>query len=32
VLFDNVGGEALEAALAGLARGGRVVLWGAVSH
>ena len=32
VFFDNVGGEALEAALAGLARGGRVVLCGAVSH
>ena len=32
VFFDNVGGEALEAALAGLARGGRVVLCGAVSQ
>jgi NADPH-dependent curcumin reductase CurA len=32
VYFDNVGGEALEAALAGLARGGRVVLCGAVSQ
>ena len=32
VFFDNVGGEALEAALARLARGGRVVLCGAVSQ
>jgi NADPH-dependent curcumin reductase CurA len=32
VFFDNVGGEALEAALAGLARGARVVLCGAVSQ
>jgi NADPH-dependent curcumin reductase CurA len=32
VFFDNVGGEALEAALAGLARGGRIVLCGAVSQ
>jgi NADPH-dependent curcumin reductase CurA len=30
VFFDNVGGEALEAALARLARGARVVLCGAV--
>jgi NADPH-dependent curcumin reductase CurA len=32
VFFDNVGGEALEAALARLARGGRIVLCGAVSQ
>ena len=32
VFFDNVGGDALEAALARLARGGRVVLCGAVSQ
>ena len=32
VFFDNVGGEALEAALARLARGARVVLCGAVSQ
>jgi NADPH-dependent curcumin reductase CurA len=32
IFFDNVGGEALEAALAGLARGARVVLCGAVSQ
>jgi NADPH-dependent curcumin reductase CurA len=32
VFFDNVGGDALDAALAGLARGGRVVLCGAVSQ
>jgi NADPH-dependent curcumin reductase CurA len=32
VFFDNVGGEALEAALSRLARGGRVVLCGAVSQ
>jgi NADPH-dependent curcumin reductase len=32
VFFDNVGGEALEAALAGLARGARIVLCGAVSQ
>ena len=32
VFFDNVGGEALEAALARLARGARVVLSGAVSQ
>ena len=32
MFFDNVGGEALEAALAGLARGGRIVLCGAVSQ
>jgi hypothetical protein len=32
VFFDNVGGETLEAALARLARGGRIVLCGAVSQ
>jgi NADPH-dependent curcumin reductase CurA len=32
VFFDNVGGETLEAALARLARGARVVLCGAVSQ
>jgi NADPH-dependent curcumin reductase CurA len=32
VFFDNVGGEALEAALARLARGARVVLSGAISQ
>jgi NADPH-dependent curcumin reductase CurA len=32
VFFDNVGGEALEAALARLARGARVVICGAVSQ
>ncbi len=32
VFFDNVGGEALEAALACLARGARIVLCGAVSQ
>jgi hypothetical protein len=32
VFFDNVGGEVLEAALARLARGARVVLCGAVSQ
>jgi NADPH-dependent curcumin reductase CurA len=32
VFFDNTGGEALEAALARLARGGRIVLCGAVSQ
>ena len=32
VFFDNVGGEVLEAALARLARGGRIVLSGAVSQ
>jgi NADPH-dependent curcumin reductase CurA len=32
VFFDNVGGDALEAALARLARGGRIVLCGAVSQ
>jgi NADPH-dependent curcumin reductase len=32
VFFDNVGGEALEAALNGLARGARIVLCGAVSQ
>ena len=32
MFFDNVGGDALEAALARLARGGRVVLCGAVSQ
>ena len=32
MFFDNVGGEALEAALARLARGGRIVLCGAVSQ
>jgi NADPH-dependent curcumin reductase len=32
VFFDNVGGEALEAVLARLARGGRIVLCGAVSQ
>jgi NADPH-dependent curcumin reductase CurA len=32
VFFDNVGGEILEAALARLARGARVVLCGAVSQ
>ncbi|OBF81341.1 NADP-dependent oxidoreductase [Mycobacterium sp. 852002-51163_SCH5372311] len=32
VFFDNVGGEALEAALSRLARGARVVLCGAVSQ
>jgi NADPH-dependent curcumin reductase len=32
VFFDNVGGEALEAALARLARGARVVLCGAISQ
>ena len=32
VFFDNVGGEALEAALARLARGARIVLCGAVSQ
>jgi NADPH-dependent curcumin reductase CurA len=32
VFFDNVGGDALEAGLAGLARGARVVLCGAVSQ
>jgi NADPH-dependent curcumin reductase CurA len=32
VFFDNVGGDALEAALARLARGARVVLCGAVSQ
>ncbi len=32
VFFDNVGGDALEAALSRLARGGRVVLCGAVSQ
>jgi NADPH-dependent curcumin reductase CurA len=32
VFFDNVGGEALETALARLARGGRIVLCGAVSQ
>lgn len=32
VFFDNVGGEALEAALARLARGARVILCGAVSQ
>jgi NADPH-dependent curcumin reductase len=31
VFFDNVGGEALEAALARLARGARIVLSGAIS-
>ena len=32
VFFDNVGGEALEAALSRLARGARVVICGAVSQ
>lgn len=32
VFFDNVGGEALEAVLARLARGARIVLCGAVSQ
>jgi NADPH-dependent curcumin reductase CurA len=32
VFFDNVGGTALEAALGRLARGGRIVLCGAVSQ
>lgn len=32
VFFDNVGGEALEAALARLARGARIVLSGAISQ
>jgi NADPH-dependent curcumin reductase CurA len=32
VFFDNTGGEALEAALGQLARGGRIVLCGAVSQ
>ena len=32
VFFDNVGGEVLEAALARLARGARIVLSGAVSQ
>jgi hypothetical protein len=32
VFFDNVGGEALEAALSRLARGARIVLCGAVSQ
>jgi NADPH-dependent curcumin reductase CurA len=32
VFFDNTGGEALEAALGRLARGGRIVLCGAVSQ
>jgi NADPH-dependent curcumin reductase len=31
VFFDNVGGEALEAALRRLAQGGRIVLCGAIS-
>ena len=32
VYFDNVGGEILDAALAGLARGARVVICGAISQ
>ncbi len=32
VYFDNVGGEVLDAVLPGLARGGRVVLCGAISQ
>jgi NADPH-dependent curcumin reductase len=32
VFFDNVGGEALEAALARLQRGARIVICGAISH
>jgi hypothetical protein len=32
VYFDNVGGEILEAALANLARGARIVICGAVSQ
>jgi NADPH-dependent curcumin reductase len=32
VFFDNVGGEVLDAALGGLARGARVVICGAVSQ
>jgi len=32
VYFDNVGGEILDAALANLARGGRVVLCGAIAR
>jgi len=32
VFFDNVGGEVLETALSGLARGARIVLCGAVSQ
>jgi hypothetical protein len=32
VFFDNVGGEALDAALARLARGGRVVICGGISQ
>jgi NADPH-dependent curcumin reductase len=32
IYFDNVGGEILDAALAGLARGGRVIICGAISQ
>ncbi len=32
VFFDNVGGEALDSALANMAHGGRIVICGAIAH